>query len=110
MFRKVALSTALVAALAMIPVGSASAHDPYRGVGLGLLGAAVIGTTAAVLLSGPRAAPPPEVVYTAPPPVYYAAPPPAVYYAAPPPVVYAPPPPVVYGAPSYPAPYYYRER
>jgi hypothetical protein len=86
--------------LATVPLSPAEAHDGRHGggngeaIGLGLLGAAVVGSVA-VLAAGAQPAP----VY-APPPVYYA--PPPVYYA-PPPVYYAPPP-AVYYAPGY----YYR--
>ncbi|SEH44828.1 hypothetical protein [Magnetospirillum fulvum] len=102
---------ALAAAMAVAaPLESAQARDRHgNDLTLGLLlGAAAVGTTAAIM-SAPSsevyAAPPP--VYYAPPPVYYA-PPPPVYYAPPPPVYYAPPPPpVVYYAPP-PRHYYYR--
>ncbi|CCG42502.1 hypothetical protein [Magnetospirillum molischianum] len=104
---------ALAAAMTVaMPVDSAQAGDRHgRDLALGLLlGAAAVGTTAAIMSapSGPVYAAPPPVYYAPPPPVYYAPPPPVGYYAAPPPVYYAPPPPpVVYYAPPPPR-YYYR--
>lgn len=82
--------------LAAVPYVPAEAHDHGRGdaIGLGLLGAAVVGSVAALAAAS---APPPQPVYVAP--AY--APPPTVVYAPPPPVVYAPPPTVYYAAPGY---------
>lgn len=98
MFRKTILAATAGAMLVAAPLSQASAHDHFRaGLGLGLLGAAVVGTTAAIL-SAPAAA-------FAPPPVY-AAPAYAVPAYAP---VYAYPAPVVMARPAYYAPgYYYR--
>jgi len=103
---------ALAAAMTVAtPIESAVAGDRHgRDLALGLLlGAAAVGTTAAIM-SGPSErtyyAPPPPVVYAPPPPVVYAPPPQVVY--APPPVMYAPPPPVYYAPPPPPRYYYYR--
>lgn len=85
-----------VAALAMVAVAPQAEAHGDRGasaLGWGLLGAAVVGTAAAL------ASPPATVVVPAQP-VYAYAPPPAVVYAPPPAVVYAPPPPPVYYAPA----------
>jgi hypothetical protein len=91
MFRKIVCATVVAAALAIAPISQASAHDYYHrhGVGLGILGAAVIGT-AAVVGAAATIATAPFTAVVAPQPVY----------AAP---VYAPPPAYV-----YPYPYYYR--
>jgi len=102
-FAACALAVAMTVAA---PIGSAQAHERHGDdLALGLLlGAAAIGTTAAIMSSPSTevySAPPP-VIYAPPPPVYYA-PPPVVY--APPPVYYAPPPPVYYAPPPR---YYYR--
>ncbi|WP_146002574.1 hypothetical protein [Telmatospirillum siberiense] len=79
------VATAMLVAVPYVP---AQAHDHGRGdaIGLGLLGAAVIGSVAALAASS---APPPQQVYVAP------------AYAPPPQVVYAPPPTVVYAQPYY---------
>jgi hypothetical protein len=91
------------AMLAAVPLSPAEANGGRQAeaIGLGLLGAAVVGSVAAMAAG----VPPPQVVVPAQP--VYAAPvyaPPPVYYA-PAPVVYAQPyyarPPVVYYAPGY---------
>jgi len=101
---KAAACVLAAVALAAVPTGSASAHY-YRhgGVfwGIGALGAAVVGTAAAIA-TGPLVALAPRPYYGAPP-AYYA-PPPAYYpppqaYYAPPPAYYAPP--GYYAAPGY---------
>ncbi|MDR3518235.1 MAG: hypothetical protein P4M00_20745 [Azospirillaceae bacterium] len=102
-----AVCAVTAALLAAAPLSSAQAdgwhhHDD---IGLGLLGAVVAGTTAAVLsplVPHPVYVAQPPVYYAPPPPVYYA--PPAAYYPPPPRVYYAPPPRVVY----YPGPAYYQ--
>lgn len=103
MFRMTATAAALATALVAAQPSAAAAHDRDGGLALGILGAAAVGATIAVMAAPPVMAQP---VYVAPPPVYAA---PAPVYMAPPPVVYAPayaPAPVYY----YPAPgyYYYR--
>jgi len=95
-WKQIALSAALVAALATLPFSAADAH---RGRGFPLFwpfvaGAAVVGTAAAIATAPIRA------VAAAP---YYYGPPPAPYYA-PPPAYYAPPP--AYYGPGYYSPYY----
>jgi hypothetical protein len=99
MLRKSIAVAVVGAALLALPVTPSTAHDGWgrRGWhgGLGVLGAAVVGTTAAIL-AAPLMAPPPPVVY-------------APRYLAPPPVAYAPayyPPPAYYAAPQ--GVYYYR--
>lgn len=100
-----ALAAAIAVAAPLDPAQARDRHGNDLAIGL-LLGAAAVGTTAAILSA------PSTEVYAAPPPVYYAPPPPVVY--APPPVYYAPPPPVYYAPPPvvYYAPpprhYYYR--
>ncbi len=105
MFRFKAAACAVAAvALTMAPLSSASAHYYRHGYGplfgIGVLGAAVVGTAAAIAtapfaLLGARpyyAAPP---AYYAPPPAYYYGPPRGYY--APPPAYYRPPAPYYYG-------------
>jgi hypothetical protein len=102
---KAAACVLAAVALAAVPTGSASAHYYRHGGGIfwgiGALGAAVVGTAAAIATApfvalAPRpyyGAPP---AYYAPPPAYY--PPPQAYYA-PPPAYYAPP--GYYAQPGY---------
>jgi hypothetical protein len=91
MLIRTSIAAAVAGALLLTaPSAPAAAHERgwHGGWGLPLLGAAVVGTTAAVL-AAPFApgyyAPPPRVYYAAPP-VYYA--PAPAYYGAPPPVYY----------------------
>lgn len=109
---KIVAGCLVAAMLAATPLSSAEARDGHQGeaIGLGLLGAAVVGTVAA-MTAGQQPAPvvvQEQPVYMAPayapPPAYYA--PPPVYYAPPPAAVYYAPPPAVYYAPGY----YYRRR
>jgi hypothetical protein len=108
MQRTIIAIAAAGALLMAVPVAPAAAHDGYYGnhgyygrhggyygngyrphwhggIGLGLLGAAIVGGTVAVLAN--------------PPPVYYAPPPPPVYYAPAMPRAYYPPPAVIYTPP-----------
>jgi len=115
MSRKLAVGVVAAAMLVTAPLSSAFADGGRHGdIGLGLLGAAVVGAVVGTALSAP-AAPPPSVVVVQPQPVYAA--PPQVIYAQPQPVYAAPPayyaaPPAYYAAPPayYAAPpaYYYR--
>ena len=90
MFRKSITVAVAGIVLAASPLSQASAHGRswhHGGWGLGLVGAAVVGTTAAILAAPYALVGPPPVAYapraySAAPPVYYAQPP--VYYAAPP--------------------------
>jgi hypothetical protein len=95
-----------VTLLASIPLSSAQANGGRQAnaFALGVLGAAVVGTVAAmanqpapVVVQAQPVYVPPPVVY-APPPVYVA---PAPVYVAPAPVYYAAPPPVVYYGHGY---------
>lgn len=125
MFRKFLVPAVLAVGLAAAPVEHASAHEHHDGLGLALLGAAVIGGTAAILSAqgGDDDGQPVYVQQGYAQPVYaqpvyaqpvYAAP--QVVYAQPvyaaPQVVYAAPPPVVYAAPypTYGYGYGYRYR
>jgi hypothetical protein len=85
--------------LAAAPLSQASAHGRFwhhGGWGLGLVGAAVVGTSAAILAAPYAVVGPPPLAYA--PRGYYAAPP--VYYARPP--AYYAGPPVAYGySPGY---------
>ena len=98
MVRKYLLASSVAAALVIAPLSNASANDHFHGRGIGLLGAAVIGTTAAILAA-------PLVIAAGGQPVapmpYYGGP---GYY--PPPVVYVGP--GYYGHPY--GGYYYRHR
>ncbi|HIJ38179.1 MAG TPA: hypothetical protein HPP80_04705 [Rhodospirillaceae bacterium] len=96
MVRRFACSALVCGALAVLPLSPAVAHDGHfrHGVGLGLVGAAIVGAVA--VATAPLAA------LASPPPTYYAVP----AYRTPvyvmPPAAYAVPP---YG---YPYGYYYR--
>ena len=85
-WNRIALSAALVAALATLPFSSADARPWHRGPVFWpfLAGAAVVGTAAAIATAPFRA----PYYYYPPPAPYYA--PPAAYYA-----------PGYYGAPYY---------
>ena len=76
-WNRIALSAALVASLATLPLSSADAHYWRHGPGFWpfFAGAAVVGTAAAIATAPLRA------------PYYYYPPPPAAYY---PPPYYAP--------------------
>jgi len=83
-WNRIALSAALVAALAILPFSSADAHYWHRGPVFWpfVAGAAVVGTAAAIATAPLRAAPYyyPPAPYYAPPAAYYA---PGYYYGAP---------------------------
>jgi hypothetical protein len=85
-WNRIALSAALVAALATLPFSNADAHRWHGGPVFWpfVAGAAIVGTAAAIATAPLRAA-------------YYYGPPPAPYY--PPPAAYAPG--YYYGAPYY---------
>ncbi len=79
-WKRIALSAALVAALAALPFSAAQAYH-HRGFPLFwpfVAGAAVVGTAAAIAAAPLRAVAPPYY-YPAPPAPYYA--PPPAYYA-----------------------------
>ncbi len=80
-WNRIALSAALVAALAILPFSAADAHRWHGGPLFWpfVAGAAVVGTAAAIATAPLRAVAAPYYYYPPPPAPYY--PPPAAYYA-----------------------------